>query len=656
METKEMLPVLVRAATKDDTEFILQVEKECFAKHRQSTRKSISLSLNSATQLVLVAEIDAAIKGKKPVGVAIAFIYKKALRVYSIAVKKEHQRMGIGDLLMRSLIEHTQSLAFTKMTLEADASNTELITWYKKFGFETTELLEDYYAGGESAYKMIKIVQSLVKPSDRTIIIVDDPINLAEITDLSVYSAKDYLSNSALSKSNNYHVLNFCKTYRTHSIGYYVSLLASARNHRIIPSVMAFKDSKNHSISQSILDEIQYILPSLVKTVTECTIEITVIMGQAVDTNHARLGRKLFTLFNLPFFTIYIEKSKTWTVKRIHMLNIEEVVSTWPNILQSSLSNYITKKNFLRSRLKKYKYDLAILVNDKESNPPSCAKALSKFRDAAEDVGFFVEYITKADRNRISEFDALFIRETTALDDHTYSLARHAYTEGLVVIDDPWSILLCSNKVYLYERLSNAGILQPKGWSLIKNTLSKKDLQSFVYPLVLKLPESSFSKGVFKLENPSEMKEKLKEMFTKSDLVLAQEYMTSDYDWRIGVLDCKPLFACKYYMANGHWQIYNWQSEISENSSGRHETVPIEQVPSCVLKTAIKAAALIGNGLYGIDIKEVDKKAYVIEVNDNPNIDVGIEDAVLGDKLYETIMMTIFNRIEIERNQTRFLT
>lgn len=35
-----------------------------------------------------------------------------------------------------------------------------------------------------------------------------------------------------------------------------------------------------------------------------------------------------------------------------------------------------------------------------------------------------------------------------------------------------------------------------------------------------------------------------------------------------------------------------------------------------------------------MDIKQVDNKCYVMEVNDNPDMDAGNEDAVLGEELY----------------------
>jgi glutathione synthase/RimK-type ligase-like ATP-grasp enzyme len=53
-----------------------------------------------------------------------------------------------------------------------------------------------------------------------------------------------------------------------------------------------------------------------------------------------------------------------------------------------------------------------------------------------------------------------------------------------------------------------------------------------------------------------------------------------------------------------------------------------------VLKTAIRVGNLIGDGLYGVDLKEINGKAHVVEINDNPSIDSGVEDEILGDELY----------------------
>lgn len=79
---------------------------------------------------------------------------------------------------------------------------------------------------------------------------------------------------------------------------------------------------------------------------------------------------------------------------------------------------------------------------------------------------------------------------------------------------------------------------------------------------------------------------------------------------------------------------------------GKFETLPVELAPPQLIKTALNATGLIGNGLYGVDIKQIEKKFYVIEVNDNPSIDTGVEDAVVKDKLYSRIMEIFLRKIQ----------
>ena len=87
-------------------------------------------------------------------------------------------------------------------------------------------------------------------------------------------------------------------------------------------------------------------------------------------------------------------------------------------------------------RTVKYEHDLAILTNDEERSPPSNREALKRFERAARGQGFDVEFLSPDDYGRIAEFDALFIRETTKLNHHTYRFASRARAEGLVVISN----------------------------------------------------------------------------------------------------------------------------------------------------------------------------------------------------------------------------
>jgi glutathione synthase/RimK-type ligase-like ATP-grasp enzyme len=67
-----------------------------------------------------------------------------------------------------------------------------------------------------------------------------------------------------------------------------------------------------------------------------------------------------------------------------------------------------------------------------------------------------------------------------------------------------------------------------------------------------------------------------------------------------------------------------------------------------IIATAVHAVkAIVGDqGLFGVDVKEVAGKPYVIEVNECPNIDHGVEDLALGDELYRRIIGSLKRDIE----------
>jgi glutathione synthase/RimK-type ligase-like ATP-grasp enzyme len=142
-----------------------------------------------------------------------------------------------------------------------------------------------------------------------------------------------------------------------------------------------------------------------------------------------------------------------------------------------------------------------------------------------------------------------------------------------------------------------------------------------------------------------EIRDKVLIMLQDSDLIIAQEFMPTPFDWRIGIIDNKPLYACKYYMARDHWQIYH-TDQAGEMDYGHAETFPLEEISPKLRMLAMKAASVVGDGLYGLDIKEKDGKYYIIEINDNPSIDAGIEDKIIKQGLYDEIMRVFLKRLD----------
>ena len=346
----------------------------------------------------------------------------------------------------------------------------------------------------------------------------------------------------------------------------------------------------------------------------------------------------------MPIQKVSFLKKDKWILQSLKPLNLKDLKEEDKEDLNHALQLFLSGKKMVRKNYKRKLYDLAILVNPEDTVPPSDAKALQKFLKAADRAGFNAEFITKTDIGRITQYDALFIRETTAIEHYTYLFARKAQNEGMIVIDDPNSIRLCTNKVFLAEILQRNKIATPKTLILLKDDIEYLESQ-LGYPVVLKIPEGAFSLGVFKATNREEAQSIMDKLFKESDIILVQEYLYTEFDWRVGVLNNEPLFVSKYFMSKSHWQIYN-HSASGKDKTGEASSIAIQDVPKEVLKLALSATKLIGDGLYGVDLKQNEKGVYVIEINDNPNIDAGVEDILLKDEIYLRIMKEFAKRIE----------
>ena len=475
----------------------------------------------------------------------------------------------------------------------------------------------------------------------QTIVVTDHPQDWGFLSPLaSIVKASDYLSDEQYYQNKSMRVINLCQGYNYQTIGYYVSLLAQARDHKALPSILNIQDVLNASLSKQISHDIDEDIQHALHDIKGDDFILSLYFGQNMAKKYANLAKKLHSLFPLPLLRFTLEKKKHWTIKKLIVLSPVDIPVHHEDFMKQAAETYLSKKRFHQWRKKQRFHDLAILVDPNEPNPPSNKKALELFVGAGESLGLNVDFIDKNDNKSIAEYDALFIRATTSVDHYTYRFARRAAQENMVVMDDPQSIVRCSNKVYLAELLRSHQVLTPTTLFISKYD---KTLPHIDFPCVIKKPDGAFSQGVVKLNDHNELQKSLKQFFKTSDLILIQPFIPTAFDWRIGVIDNKPLFASRYFMAKDHWQIYNWQS-VLENE-GEFDTVPLDKVPDGVIKTALKATRLIGTSLYGVDIKSINDKHYIIEVNDNPNIDANIEDQVTGEALYRDIMGVFLQRI-----------
>lgn len=472
-------------------------------------------------------------------------------------------------------------------------------------------------------------------------------------------SATDFIANRIPSLTpaelRRIKVINMCGNYDYLSKGYYCSLLAEARGMRCIPTVANMIQLGWKRNYQTALPELNGLLDKHFREPAEEPLERTyyIYFGRTQNDKLDAIARRAFDLFRFPLMAIsLVFKNGKWEIEEIDWLSLADVPEEKMPFLHEALEKFAGTAWTKQNAPKREKYWIGILHDPEEIMPPSDKQALQKFIKAGKDMNISVELITKNDYATLLEFDAIFIRETTAINHHTFRFADKAEREGIPCIDDTESMIRCCNKVFLFELLRANKVPVPR--TAILDRKGEKNMeQSIDYPAVLKIPDGSFSRGIVKVSSPAEFEKQARELLKKSEIILVQEFMPSEYDWRIGVLGGKPIFACQYFMAKGHWQIYKHPESEGKPSkkplpvkNGEHTTVPLESVPGEVMSVAIKAAKLIGDGLYGVDLKQTDNGVFVIEVNDNPNIDSGVEDMIAGDALYKEVIAHLANMIE----------
>ena len=464
-----------------------------------------------------------------------------------------------------------------------------------------------------------------------------------------VITTKDYLARPQLFRGDRPKIINLSRSYAYQSQGYYASLLAEARGHRVMPTVETILELSARGLYEHALPELEDTLNKTAKKAGgELPGRLMVCFGAVADPRFERFGRLLFDWFRCPIIEVTLKAGEWTQIERLKAVALNRLTADEVAFFHAALDVY-SRREWRRPKVKEpLRYTFAALHDPKEELPPTSVSSLRYWARVAEKLGVEVEPITKRDLARLAEYDALFIRETTSIDNHTFRFARRAQQEGMPVIDDPVSMIRCTNKLFLNELLTANGIPVPPTVMLASTADLDNAANTLGFPMVIKIPDGSFSRGVKKVDDRAALEKLVNAWFEDTDLLLAQKFMPTDFDWRVGVLDGQPLFVVQYLMAKKHWQIVNHE-KAGKPDEGGFKPFSLEDAPPAVVDIGVKAARLIGRGLYGVDLKETDQGVYVIEVNDNPNIEHGVEDAIAKDDLWIRLTRWFIDRIEQRR-------
>ncbi|MEP7209256.1 MAG: RimK family protein [Alphaproteobacteria bacterium] len=466
------------------------------------------------------------------------------------------------------------------------------------------------------------------------ILIADDLRDLATLgAPFRMMTSRDYVLQPKLLSGSRPKIINLARNYNYQTDGYYASLLAEARGHRIIPSVETMLDLYDSDISEdtSIPDLEEALNKDREKAGADYKApdRFLVCFGETEDERLKNFGRLCFDWYRAPVVVVTTEingKAPMVEIKRLKLASFTSLKGDELKFFVDALTKYTGRVWKSPKARTIAKHSIAVLYDPNEQLAPSSVETLQYWARLAEKDGVEIEPVTKKDLAKLAEFDALCIRETTSITNHTYRFARRAWAEGMPVIDDPVSMMRCTNKVYIWERLVGAGLPSPQTMLVQDRTSLEEVADTLNFPVVLKIPDGSFSRGIKKANDMAELKHLVHDFLEDTDLLIAQKFIPTDFDWRVGVLDRRPIFVCQYKMARGHWQIVNHKLD-GRAVEGGFNSLSVADAPADVVDVGVRAANLIGDGFYGVDIKTGPDGPVVIEINDNPNLEHGIEDA-----------------------------
>ena len=287
--------------------------------------------------------------------------------------------------------------------------------------------------------------------------------------------------------------------------------------HRIIPTIETIAELSRKTLYEQSLPDLEAMLAKCYEKTRPPSgqVKLFVCFGQVAQASLMPFARLLFDWYRVPILRVTLDGQGHKKIDRIVPVAInalnEEERAFFLRALEATPAGLGRPP-----RPGRRPNTLAVLHDPQEKLPPSTQDSIRHFAKVAQRFSIDVEPIQRGDLDKLAEYDALFIRVTTSIDNYTYRFARRAQQEGMPVIDDPQSMIRCTNKVYLAERLTAERVPTPKTLVVQSEKQAGELGERIGWPVVLKIPDGSFSRGVYKCDNAEELKRRLKQLLQDS--------------------------------------------------------------------------------------------------------------------------------------------
>ncbi|MFT6892396.1 MAG: hypothetical protein ACJASY_004456, partial [Halioglobus sp.] len=233
------------------------------------------------------------------------------------------------------------------------------------------------------------------------LVVVNSPSNWPlDIPGVKVVAARAYLTDPEYSDGSKTRVFNLCRSYSYQRTGYYVSLLAAARGHKPMPDINTIQDLKSTYAIKNLPEDLQQLVEKKLAHLQSDEFTLSIYFGRNIARHYDSLSLRLFNIFQAPLLQARFSRRKNWQLESIRTIPTNRIPPGHGEFIIEAATTYLSGRKPRMHKKKVSRFDLAILHDPDEIEPPSNPKALAKFQKAAESVGLGCELITRHDMSR----------------------------------------------------------------------------------------------------------------------------------------------------------------------------------------------------------------------------------------------------------------
>src|SRR5690606_39873035 len=121
---------------------------------------------------------------------------------------------------------------------------------------------------------------------------------------------------AAYSTAHKARIFNLCQNFTYQSKGYYVSLLAEARGHVVLPTVKHLVDFKNLNLVRMVSEEFDELIQRSLRDIKSRQFTLSIYFWQNVAKKYQELSAVFHRFFQIPLMRVTIKYSGRWIINK----------------------------------------------------------------------------------------------------------------------------------------------------------------------------------------------------------------------------------------------------------------------------------------------------------------------------------------------------